>query len=674
MKSKLLLLTVLAFTMMYASGQTFLYEDFSSGMMPPDGWSINGLQTQWSISSSSNAGGVAPEAKFSYVSGTSTTRLISPVIDLTGITTIHLTFTHFYDWYSNPAPKLGVATRANSSDTWTSAWEVNPTGNIGPVQFDLSISNTDVGSSEFQFCFYLNGNMYNIDYWYVDNVMLISPLNLDGFMNSLVQTPAYFSSPTEVKGTLMNLGATTITSAEIDWQLDGGEIHTSALTGLSIGSLESYEFTCTDLMNPPIGEHSLVVWLQTVNGVPDDNLENNSLEKTVSKVCYSIARKPLYEEFTSSTCAPCASFNTSFVPWCNNNENDISLLKYQMNWPGSGDPYYTEEGGVRRDYYGVSWVPWLVCNGKFVDTDVSAVQAAFDDETSRIGMMDIEVTHHLAGHIITVNAAVLPFTNIPGCHLFIAVAEKVTHNNVASNGETSFEHVMMKMVPDADGIAVDLVDRTPFTYTNTIDLTGTNVEEWNDLMVVAWVQDDNSKDVYQSGYSLEDGVLNTENRLSDIQVDGNPLNGFNPDNLTYNIGVNEGTTIVPTVQGIPFTPIETVIVIPALSIPGTTTIDVFAENNVAHNQYAVNILFNTGIAEPMNSAFSVYPNPASEYIFIYGAEHARISLYNASGEMVQLINDFKGNKFSLKGITKGVYSLKVEQPNRQVITKKVVVL
>jgi len=35
--------------------------------MPPTGWTLDGLQAQWSIGNSSNSGGLAPEGKFSYV-------------------------------------------------------------------------------------------------------------------------------------------------------------------------------------------------------------------------------------------------------------------------------------------------------------------------------------------------------------------------------------------------------------------------------------------------------------------------------------------------------------------------------------------------------------------------------------------------------------------------------
>ena len=215
MKTKLVLVSAMVFASFLATGQTFIYENFSSGQMPPQGWSLAGLSQQWSISQSNNAGGTAPEAMFSYINQNTTTRLISPSIDLTSLTTISLNFRHYYDFYSNPAPKLGVATRANPMATWSSVWEISPTGNVGPVQVNVDISNSSVGSSTFQFCFYLTGNMYNLDFWYLDDVILINPLNLDGFLVSLSQTPVYFSLPTEVKGTIMNAGVSPINSAEV---------------------------------------------------------------------------------------------------------------------------------------------------------------------------------------------------------------------------------------------------------------------------------------------------------------------------------------------------------------------------------------------------------------------------------------------------------------------------
>jgi hypothetical protein len=676
MKPRFLLFALFILTGMMVSAQTFVYEDFSSGQMPPAGWTISGLPAQWSVSQSANAGGTAPEGMFTYVQGTTTTRLICPVVNTTGLTSVRLSFKHFYDWYSNPAPKLGVATRSSATGTWTSVWEVTPTANIGPETKDITISNADVGSATFQFCFYLNGNMYNLDYWYVDDVLLLNPLPKDAFLTTISQTPTHFSDPAEVKGTIMNVGLAPITDLDIVWRYDEkpNELYMTGFTGLNIQTLTTYDFTSAMLLNPPIGAHDITVWIGNVNGSKDDNQANDTLRKTVNKVCHSMARKPLFEEFTSSTCSPCAQFNSSFVPWCNQHENDITLLKYQMNWPGVGDPYYTEEGGVRRDYYGVTWVPWLECNGGFVNTDIGSVQAAYDQETAKIGMMSVASSHTLTGHVMTVNLTVLPFANFNGCHLYVAVYEKVTHNNVSTNGETSFEHVMMKMMPDAGGTGVNLTDRQPYTFTNTVDLTGTHVEEWTDLMVVTWIQDDNSREIYQSFYSVENGVFATEDRLSDIKVSGVSIPGFTSNSFDYVAILPGGTVTVPDVQGIPIDPNETVIVVPALTLPGTTTIDVFAQNNIAHNLYTVDLTFATGVPGVTATSVTAYPNPASDKVFIRGAENAQVSLISPSGVCVRNINNFTGTHIDLNGLEKGMYLLKIVRTDGQVVQKKIVVL
>ena len=672
MKIASFLLIFLLFAGGLASGQTYLNEDFSSGMMPPAGWSINGMAAQWSVSQSNNAGGVAPEANFTYGTGTDT-QLISPFIDLTGLSSVHLVFTHYYDWYTNPAPRVGVATRSGSTGAWHTVWQVTPLGNLGPVQMNLTISNSDVGSPEFQFCFFLSGDMYNLDNWYLDNVILINPLALNGELASISQTPGCFSVPTPVKGVLENIGSATITSAEIDWQLDGGDIHATTLEGLSVPTYGTAAFTCDALMDPPIGMHQLSVWLNSVNGVPEQDHSNDTLSKAVNKVCYSVPRKPLFEEFTSCTCIPCAFFNSTFVPWCSAHENDLAVIKYQMNWPGAGDPYYTAEGGVRRDYYGVTWVPWLECDGKYVNTEMGPVQNAFDQDSSEVSRMSIVATHSFNGHILSVNAAVLPFSNFPGSRLYIAVVEKTTYNNTGSNGENSFDHVMMKMIPDASGTSVNLSDRTPFSFSATVNLSLTHIERWDDLEVEVWVQNGFTKEIYQSAYSVENASLSAENRLNDLLVDGNSINGFSPDKFSYNYSIPAGTTLVPQLQAVPADSTETLIIIPSATVPGTTTIDVFAQNNVAHNQYAVNFLLNTGLEETGMDKLSVYPNPASGIIYIRGAAHAVISLVSASGITLRQVKDFTGDRIDLRGMAKGVYMLKLEIPGKAVVCRKIVV-
>lgn len=671
MKRKLLLFAAILASCTTLFGQAFVWEGFDAGQMPPTGWTINGFNDQWSISNSENAGGTSPEAMFTYINSTGISRLISPSIDLTGLTSVKLSFKHFYDFYA-VGPKIGLATRSQGG-SWNMVWEVTPTGNIGPQQKDFDISNSDVGSSDFQFCLYITGNLYNIDYWYIDNVLLFNPLNLDAGLIGL-STASYFKDPIPVTGTIMNFGTTTISSVEINWQLDGGPVFASTFTSLSVPTMGTYDFSCTDLLDAPIGSHNLVVWVNKVNGDFDDDHSNDTLNKTVNKVCNTIPRVPCFEEFTSSTCAPCAAFNSGFVPWCQSHDDQITLVKYQMNWPGAGDPYYTAEGGDRRNYYGVGWVPWLETNGSFVNTDVASVQAAFDQAITKPGLMDIVASHTLSGTVINVTASVLPFANFSNLRVHIVVFEYITTQNASTNGETEFHHVMMKMMPDAFGTTVNFTDRVPYTLTLSADLAGTNVEEYSDLGVLVLVQDFTSKEIYQSTYSVEDAVYNTEAHLSSIEVDGSAIAGFDPNTFNYDYTMPSGTSIVPDVAGIPVDPNATVIVVPAYLLPGTTTIDVFGEDLVSHQTYFVNFAWPVGQNENMIDPVKVYPNPSAGMVCIMGANHSRISVFSASGVELVRYDDFTGTSLNLNSLPSGVYSLNIRKADGSVIKHKIVIV
>ena len=82
---------------------------------------------------------------------------------------------------------------------------------------------------------------------------------------------------------------------------------------------------------------------------------------------------------------------------------------------------------------------------------------------------------------------------------------------------------MMKMIPDANGTPISFADRQPVTICDTVDLSGTHIERWNDLMLVVWVQDSLTREIYQSVYSVENGVFGQESRLQDIKINGSDL-------------------------------------------------------------------------------------------------------------------------------------------------------
>jgi len=663
MKRIYILLSFISLTFLGFS-QTILQEDFSDGTMPPTGWSIDGLAANWSNSSSNSAGGVAPEAKFTYDNSIAVTRFISPELNLTAFESVTLRFNHFYDNYSGTDPKIGVATRSGGKGEWTSVWEVGPSGNIGPELHMIEIDNDDVGAADFQFCFYLDGNLYNMDYWYIDNIVLYNPLPLDAEL-TVITTPTYLNGPTEVTGTVSNWGNDFIVSLDIDWQVGDGDVNSTSFTGLAIGTGDSYDFTCDQLLDFPIGTYDLHVWIRNANGAPDGDQNNDSLTKEVNVVSHLVQRTPCFEEFTSSTCGPCAGYNEQFIPWVGNHAEEITLVKYQMSWPGAGDPYYTDEGGVRRGYYGVSWVPWQVAGGNQIETNMGAVNAFFDEAINNPSFVKIVGSHSISGTSIDITTTVLPFANLTNSRVHIIVFENVTTENTGNNGETEFHHVMMKMIPDANGTSVDFTDRVPYTITDQVDLSGTFIEEYDDLGVAIIVQDFAGKTIFQSVYSLEDALFATEEGLEDVLMDGTSYPDFNTDVLEYNMELPEGTTVVPLMEGIPLDDNATVVVVPAEELPGATTIDVFAEDLATYQRYTFNFTVQVGIEDQNANNIKLFPNPNSGQFYISGIEDATVSIYTVSGKRTAEYKNSNG-KIDASELSNGIYFIKINSDQNTV--------
>ena len=345
----------------------------------------------------------------------------------------------------------------------------------------------------------------------------------------------------DIIATINNYGTTTLNNIDFNYTVDNGTVHTDHLTGLNLATGQSTTVTHSVQWNATAGAHDIDVYTSNFNGGGDDDITaNDHLVKSVSVASNTTQNLPLYEEFTSSTCSPCASFNSGSFnqSFLTNNAGHFTLIKYQMNWPGNGDPYYTDEGGVRRQYYGVSGVPTLYLDGKEdTNTSQNGLQQNLDNAYAKQAFFELSANHQIDPntHDITVNVNVSPYLS-GNYTLHCAVVEKTTTGNTGTNGETEFFNVLMKMVPDANGTDVALTVDTPANFTisgslSTITVNqqsaNINVEEWNDLEVIVFLQDDSTKEVLQSTISVEGtGSVETNTVFDNLKVYPNPSNGI----------------------------------------------------------------------------------------------------------------------------------------------------
>ena len=501
MKKTLLFAFALLFaTAMMAQDRTVLLQESFDGSSIPSGWSINGQPNNWSVSATANAGGTPNEMHLTWSPQFSgMTRLVSPAVDMTGYSEVVFSFKHALDNYQG-SNTIGVATSSDGGTTWNQAWSQGySTSSSWTV--NVSVNTPDMGQPNVQFCIFFNGSSYNINDWFFDDVKIFTLENLDVAVTGTTVPALVQVGDLTVNMGVMSFGSTPVTSIQATYEVSGMEpVEQTFNVNLDPLATTTLTFDVPASISTP-GSYDIVLTINKVNGVDDDLADNNVWETRFSVPIGFTQRIPMIEHFSASTCPPCVAVNNQMGVFCNNNPGRFAYTKYQMNWPGAGDPYYTAEGGVRRDYYGVSGVPDIYLDGD--GTNNTAVnQTVFDQHAAEPGYFDVRGSFSVEGNTIHVIADVIPYVDIEA-RVFVAVNEKVTYGNVGTNGETEFHHVFMKMLPNGEGSTIGFTTGEMQRLEFTQDMSGTFVEEMDDLEVAIWVQNYGSKYVYNSRFAYE---------------------------------------------------------------------------------------------------------------------------------------------------------------------------
>lgn len=336
-------------------------------------------------------------------------------------------------------------------------------------------------------------------------------------INSFV---ALTSAPFTVSADFVNNGAASITGADINYSINGGTAVTSSLTGLSIASNTSATVTSSTNWTPSAaGTYDIKVWLSNLNGSnSDSDTSNDTAMASVQVVPQLTTRYPLYETFTSSTCPPCTPANVQMESVFDVNPGEYNSVKYQMNWPGTGDPYYTSEGGDRRGYYGVNSVPRVEIDGGWDSNGNNVTQSVFDQFQNVPAFVEMAATFSRWSKTIETTVTITPLADITSNNLalFAVIYSHRDTANVKTNGETEFINVVKKMMPSSSGQSIaSLTSGTAVTQTLSYSFNGSyvlppngqspanlnvehTVEDFENLGVIAWLQDVNTREVYQS--------------------------------------------------------------------------------------------------------------------------------------------------------------------------------
>jgi hypothetical protein len=134
-------------------------------------------------------------------------------------------------------------------------------------------------------------------------------------------------------------------------------------------------------------------------------------------------------------------------------------------------------------------------------------------------------------------------------------------------------------------------------------------------------------------------------------VSGTTLPGFAARILTYTVELPSGTADIPAVNALTTDPAATVSISPAISIPGSTAINVTAEDGTTQLHYLITFRFSgLGIDQFQDLSYlQVYPNPSGgRFELNYNNKQAlgdriEIKVLDVSGRVVYRLNKDRDN-------------------------------
>ena len=200
-----------------------------------------------------------------------------------------------------------------------------------------------------------------------------------------------------------------------------------------------------------------------------------------------------------------------------------------------------------------------------------------------------------------------------------------------------FMHVDV-WTPNATSLQVTPVSASTGEF--LVELTPLNQGSWNSYDIpVGDFTGVSMADIHQLKFDGQNGVnpsivyldniyfwknppaAGTDATLSDLLVDGTTVDGFSPSILNYTVELPYGTTIVPTVTATTTDPNATYLITDATELPGTTSVEVTAEDGVTILTYNVNFTLENAVPtegaptpvhdEILHSVFSIYSDSYS---------------------------------------------------------------
>ena len=215
-------------------------------------------------------------------------------------------------------------------------------------------------------------------------------------------------------------------------------------------------------------------------------------------------RGVLVEHFTNSDDFNSFNSNPGLNDIINANPLDVMDIQYHTNFPGA-DPMNDDnpaDPSARSLYYGISDLPYTIQDGNdFKNSTFLYTQATLDLRKLRDPVFSIDLSTDMVNNTdLTVSATIRALDTLQNSNISVhfAVLEDLITNLTGTFGDTVFESVLKNMLPNAAGTQFiqswNPGDSAVVSEFWKMD----NVYDPSQVTVVAFVQDNDTKEVYQA--------------------------------------------------------------------------------------------------------------------------------------------------------------------------------
>jgi len=342
-----------------------------------------------------------------------------------------------------------------------------------------------------------------------------------------------------VRGRVHNTGKTAIQSFDMNWKIEGEGVRTHSFSGLNIQPGEEYKWTHPFGWDAnTMGDFQLKSWISNVNLNADLLTANDSLSQNIH--IYKPKRNVLAEYITNFYCGPCARWMVNIKEQVNMSQSfAFALGLHSDGWSGRDILYQASPVDMqgRIDLYNTNSHPNARLMGQVPGSYPAKhiTQSRLQESSRTASPFDISVPQlTLTGNQLSYTADISTPMPFAGNNLRVHVAIVERHIYFASpqpNGETASDWVLRKMLPDFNGANLPSAWTAGQVYPVQGTHTVTNAIDLENLGVLVFVQDMNTKDVYNVNYAPVKGPdttvpnntsIDNPSALKQIKVYPNP--------------------------------------------------------------------------------------------------------------------------------------------------------